>query len=99
MRRVAQPVPEGAGTGELGVIPKNCWTYALRRRVKSGGSLRFEKVYGWVPRMIWVSPCGKYEEYYVAKARRPWESLSTMQKVFPLHVLHFDGKVIKRKVK
>jgi len=49
--------------------------------------------------MIWVSPCGKYEEYYVAKARRPWESLSTMQKVFPLHVLHFDGKVIKRKVK
>ena len=74
---------------------RNCWTYAIRQRIKNGGRIRIQwKAYGWVPRLKWQSNDG-HIEYYMPLKRVKWETLPLYKKLFPLHILSFDGKVVR----
>lgn len=78
---------------------RNCWTYAITHRLKYGGRIHVEwKAYGYIPRLKWQPEGSEYLEYYVAVKRIKWESLKWYQKLFPFHVLDFDGKIVKEKV-
>ena len=68
--------------------------WAVIQKLKYGGKIRIERLqpYKFVPR-AWYSPDGI--EWYRFAPVKPVLRPSKLQKMFPLHVLVFKGKIIK----
>lgn len=76
------------------ILPSNCLFWALKQKLLYGGFIKIVKTpgYSYVPRTFWSKD---KKQWYRFTPLNPVKHPTTLQNLFPLHVILFKGKVIR----